>query len=389
MGKATSNADIDKDVMDRLIDHIRNNTTDMVDHDLYIPAAHFLDPARAEAELGLLRRLPLIVAHGSEVAEPGSFITREILGVSVIIVRRSDGRVAAYRNMCRHRGGRVEEEASGKKRLFSCQYHGWSYDRETGALTNTPQARLFESVEGKCIGLETFAAEERHGLVFLRLDGADEVNVAGYLGAGIDAQVAQWGLEKSIVFIDRSFPLDVNWKLVIDGALDSLHPPYLHRESVARLVNSRSSVFQQMGRHGRLYQTRRKFKALIDAGDEKGATSKYVASIMSIYPNALMMGAPDHVEFWTVWPSVGNPSRCSINIRFLVQPEILTPKMEERINKSCEILVQAQLTEDWPMELSIQRNIEANPEAVFTYGRGEVSAQNLHRQLRRDLDEQN
>ena len=61
--------------------------------------------------------------------------------------------------------------------------------------------------------------------------------------------------------------------------------------------------------------------------------------------------------------------------------------MEARINKSWEILSKAATTEDFPMEAWIQQNAQAWPGGTFRYGRNEVSAQHLHHQLARDIDE--
>ena len=50
---------------------------------------------------------PQIVAWGGELAGPGSFITREVCGVPVLITRVADGSLRAFRNACTHRGTEV------------------------------------------------------------------------------------------------------------------------------------------------------------------------------------------------------------------------------------------------------------------------------------------
>ena len=60
--------------------------------------------------------------------------------------------------------------------------------------------------------------------------------------------------------------------------------------------------------------------------------------------------------------------------------------MKGRIQKSWDIGIGAQLTEDWPMEVTIQENANAAPTGTLVFGRGEISAQHLHRQLREDID---
>ena len=110
----------------------------------------------------------------------------------------------------------------------------------------------------------------------------------------------------------------------------------------------------------------------------------YVGSNIRIYPNAMWIASPDHVEFWTVWPST-DPNKCVVDIRFLVRPEILDDAMAERITRSWEILEEAATNEDFPMEVSIQENAVSNPDAFFTYGRNETSIRHLHEGLDEDL----
>src|SRR5581483_1588271 len=82
------------------------------------------------------------------------------------------------------------------------------------------------------------------------------------------------------------------------------------------------------------------------------------------------------------WPSKTSASKSIVNIRFLVRPEILDEAMSARLNRSWEILKDAALKEDFPMEVSIQANSDADPSGEYLYGRSEISCQHLHRGLR-------
>src|SRR3546814_18042896 len=83
----------------------------------------------------------------------------------LITARHSDGSVQTYLNMCRHRGGRVEQDARGNKRVFMCRYHGWSYERDGGGLRNVPYEDSFEPNDHAHHGLQRFRTEARHGLI--------------------------------------------------------------------------------------------------------------------------------------------------------------------------------------------------------------------------------
>lgn len=385
----TAEVVLDSDAFDRLVELIRDGDTDRADATMIVPAAHYASVERAAQEIALLRALPVVVGHVSEVPDPGSFYTRTLLGIPLLVVRQRDGSVGVFRNMCRHRGGRVEQAESGKRGLFMCQYHGWSYaGAEGGTLKAVPYEATAGGVDRRCNGLIAFPAEVRHGLIFATLSDGEPRDVAQFLGAEIDAQLAPWQLDRSIVFLDNLIPLDVNWKLVMDGAIDSLHAQFLHPKpgGVGSRTVNHSAVFKEFGPHGKMFMARAKLKKLLDAGAEVGASSKYIGTVMQIYPNNVLVEAPDHIELWSVWPDVDDPGKCLVRIRFMVRPDILSTEMEARIRKSWDILRDAGIEEDFPMEAFIQENARAWPEGKFQYGENEKCAQHLHRQLHRDID---
>jgi nitrite reductase/ring-hydroxylating ferredoxin subunit len=379
---------LDEDVLPRLIQLIRDNDTDLAESAMSVPTAHFVSRDRADAEIALMRSLPMVVGHVSEIPDPGAFFTRTLLGLPLLVVRQKDGSVGVFRNMCRHRGGHVEPAATGRKSIFMCQYHGWSYAAEGGALKGVPFEETGGKIDRRCNSLIAFPVEVRHGLIFATLSDVEPKPVAEYLGAEIDGQIGPWRLEESVVFIDETIQLDINWKLVVDGTIDSLHAQFLHPKpgGVGSRTVNHSAVFKEFGRHGKMFMARAKLKKLLDAGEDVSGSSKYIGTVMQIFPNNVFVEAPEHVELWSVWPDVGGPTKCSVRFRFLVRPDILSPELGKRVHKSWDILREAGMEEDFPMEAAIQRNAVAWPEGSYQYGRNEKCAQHLHRQLHKDID---
>ncbi|OLL76021.1 ring hydroxylating dioxygenase, large subunit of terminal oxygenase [Pseudonocardia sp. Ae168_Ps1] len=376
---------LNDDVAHTLAEHLRAGTTEMSPTDLRVPISHFVGEERAAQERALLKRLPVIIGHGSEIARPGSFLTREILGMPLIVVRRSDGTVGSYLNICRHRGGRVEDEPCGQKRIFTCHYHGWSYSREDGGLRGVPYDDFYTHVDKDRHGLHRIRTEERHGFLFAVLSGDQDLEIDDWLGPEVDAQLSPYGLGGAEIFLDEPFTLDINWKIVLDGAIDVLHPKFLHPEGVGKLIETNTSVWRQYGRHGQSFSPRTRMGDLARAGEEVDADFRLMGSNLFLYPNSMVISTPDHVEFWTVWPDTTDPNRSTTQIRFLVRPEKRTERIERRIRRSWEILQDAAVNEDWPMELTIQQNAAAWPHGTFLYGRNEQACQHLHRELAADL----
>ena len=81
---------------------------------LTLPARYFYDPKVFEAERErIFYPAWHCVAHLSELAEPGQFVTFDILDQSVI-VSNHEGKLHAFHNACQHRGNRLINERRGK-----------------------------------------------------------------------------------------------------------------------------------------------------------------------------------------------------------------------------------------------------------------------------------
>src|SRR5271166_3426520 len=68
------------------------------------------------------------VGREEQLADAGSFFVTEVAGEQLIIVRDAAGSLHALFNVCRHRGSRICEQASGRfKGSIVCPYHAWTY----------------------------------------------------------------------------------------------------------------------------------------------------------------------------------------------------------------------------------------------------------------------
>jgi phenylpropionate dioxygenase-like ring-hydroxylating dioxygenase large terminal subunit len=116
-------------------------------------------------DLGPLRPYWYPVALSSEVREAP--VSTELLGERLAVYRGGSGRVAAFRDLCVHRGtplslGWVDGED------LVCAYHGWTY-AASGACTRIPSLAPGRPVPPKA-RVNAYRAEERYGLVWVALD---------------------------------------------------------------------------------------------------------------------------------------------------------------------------------------------------------------------------
>ena len=76
------------------------------------------------------------VGRASALAKPGDFITYELAGQPIFVIRDGDGALRAQSNVCLHRMSTLLE-GCGNRRAISCPYHGWTYNLD-GALRGAP-----------------------------------------------------------------------------------------------------------------------------------------------------------------------------------------------------------------------------------------------------------
>src|SRR4051812_6789065 len=79
--------------------------------------------ARAENEK-LWGKVWQVACREEEIPKVGDYVTYDILGESIIVVRTAPDRIAAYYNVCLHRGRRLTD-GCGRAQKFVCRFHGW------------------------------------------------------------------------------------------------------------------------------------------------------------------------------------------------------------------------------------------------------------------------
>ena len=76
------------------------------------------------------------VGRASALRATGDYLTYEVAGQPVIVLRDASGELRALSNVCRHRMSTIMEGA-GSCRALVCPYHGWTYNLD-GALRGAP-----------------------------------------------------------------------------------------------------------------------------------------------------------------------------------------------------------------------------------------------------------
>jgi len=94
----------DSDVVDRVLGHVKNKTTDRGETVWREPVDHYTSSERLARELAAFKSLPTPFSPSVALEKPGDYIARVTAGTPLIVTRGQDGKARAFKNACRHRG---------------------------------------------------------------------------------------------------------------------------------------------------------------------------------------------------------------------------------------------------------------------------------------------
>lgn len=185
-----------------------------------LPQELYLDPAVHELDRrAIFHRHWIQAGLTSQLTRPGDYLTLDIAGSSVLVLRDADGQITAFFNTCRHRGARLcTEERGHHSRRLVCPYHQWAYDF-TGRLVSAP--RMHEGFEIGGLRLARVPVEILAGLIFVCLS-EDPPSFAPFRAA-LEPMLAPHQLERAKVAHTVTLVESANWKLVMENARECYH----------------------------------------------------------------------------------------------------------------------------------------------------------------------
>src|SRR5215210_5258678 len=260
---------------------------------------------------------------GAPPPDTGSYLTARAGDQPVLVVRREDGSLRAFRNVCRHRGSELLTGRGRCKRALRCRYHGWTYDSDSGRLLGVPEHRSFAELDKSELGLLAARVEELAGFLFVNLD--PEADGLTESTAGLAERLAPYGIPGLRRFSSsKGEPVGAadgepgastqpaNWKIVAENYLEGYHVPIAH-PSLMRLYDYKRYTAEPhdgwawfdaplrdepSGNYlERLYQRLVRPMPGLDA--EASRAWRYAF----VYPNTAIDLYPDQVNVWQIQPA--------------------------------------------------------------------------------------
>ena len=273
----------------------------------------------------------ICVGRSEEIAEPGAYLVRDVVGESVFVLRNRGGALRAFYNVCAHRGTKLldDEPACGNLgKAIKCPYHAWSYDLD-GRLLATPNVHEDEAFDRSDYPLHDIAVGEHGGFMFVSL-AEQPVALEDWLRNSNETiqDFDRYRLDELRLARRITYDVAANWKIVVENYNECLHCPQIHPELVAVIP---------LYRKGEVWDGETR-----DGGNEMiaGATSFTATGTSDLpkfpdlrpedygmyygafqFPNLMVNMHPDSVMAYLVYPN--GPSRTTVLSEFYFRPEAM------------------------------------------------------------------
>ena len=367
----------------QLIEHIFNlideKKTDLGNEDWLEPVDNYRSQARFDAEIRLMRHLPVAFCPAAAIAEPGAYVARLSAGVPIVVVRGLDGEIRAFRNACRHRGMQLAE-GSGCAKIFRCTYHGWAY-RLDGRLEYVPDQHGFPALDKSTHGLvPVHDVTVQGGLVFVTQDEP--------IGAGALESLPDLLSPDQVVFASSETVSDVNWKLQAEGTLEGYHIKHTHPETFYPYGFDNLNVIETQGPNVRVCFPFRRIEKLRAVPIEERSLGRTVTLVNHVFPAASVSRLSDHFTLSFAEPE--SPFRTRYYGYKMTMPtqDGAEPSSAsiDQAKKDASFLADTGLKEDAKVIQDIQTAIGSGANQHYTFGRFESAIVHLHKNLARYLD---
>ena len=173
----------------------------------------------------------LYAGHAASLEQPGSVMTVEIAGRSVLIMRSKQGELSAFHNACTHRGAALKSTSEPvSTNCLVCPYHGWTFDT-AGNLKGLPEKNRFgNDIDLEKLSLKRVKLETWGPLMFVAFTQTVPP-LSEFLGEAI-ALMAGFPMGSLALLFEQDYEMDCNWKAFHDNSLCDYHVNIAHQNTL-------------------------------------------------------------------------------------------------------------------------------------------------------------
>ncbi len=268
-----------------------------------MPPSVYTSPEFLQREIkDVFAREWVAVGRASSLAKPGDYLTYELAGQPIFVIRDGSGHLRAMSNVCLHRMSTLLE-GTGNKRSIVCPYHAWTYNLD-GTLRAAPAMTQNESFCPEHYKLPEVRCEEWLGWIMVTLN-REAPPVAAQL-AGVQALIDDFGMEKYIETFRETHVWDTNWKILAENFMESYHLPVCHAGTIGGLSKLEEMVcppgLAAFNYHTILKDGTLKIALAHPSNTRMQGDRRRTTFLLAVYPSLLITLTPGYFWYLSLHP---------------------------------------------------------------------------------------
>jgi Rieske 2Fe-2S family protein len=290
-----------------------------------LPQKYFVSPEIfAEEQEKIFSNEWLLVGHQNQISKPGDYFVINVAGESLIVTRDQGSVIRAFYNVCRHRGTRLKEQASGHSSTIQCPYHAWTYGLD-GRLIGAPHMDEVPGFDKADYPLHPVNLELWEGFIFVNLVPKRD----GWLSleewfAPLSGKFSHWNMSILQPAKRIEYDLRANWKLMFENYSECYHCPGVHPQlqKVSPYDSAKNDLREGPFLGG--YMKINPGKSLTMSGNACAAFVGEIENLQrvfyyTIFPNMLLSLHPEYVMVHQLLPQ--SPERTLILCDWFFHPD--------------------------------------------------------------------
>jgi phenylpropionate dioxygenase-like ring-hydroxylating dioxygenase large terminal subunit len=211
-----------------------------------ISGENYLSPEFLKLEAkNLWPRVWQVACREEEIPNAGDYIVYDVANETIVLVRRQDGGIDAFHNVCPHRGRQIME-GCGHATNFRCRYHNWTFGLNGKNILVQDKDDWQGALEQTRIDLHPVKTGTWGGFVWINPSPESEsleeflTPLPEYLDPyELQSLRFRWSLELHI---------PANWKIALEAFMEGYHVAGTHPQLLANQGEDYSTSFAH-GKH--------------------------------------------------------------------------------------------------------------------------------------------
>lgn len=251
---------------------------------------------------GIFRQDWFCAGRASALSKAGDYLTLELAGQPIMVIRSSDGQLHAQSNVCLHRMSTLLE-GRGNRSAIVCPYHAWTYETD-GTLRAAPAMEQNNAFCKQSMKLPSVRCEQWLGWIMVTLN--ENAEPVGKRLAEVEHLIGDFGMQDYQETFFEMHNWNTNWKVLAENFMESYHLPVCHKSTVGGLSKLEEMIcppgLANFNYHTILKDDSLKIAMAHPDNTRLSGDLRRTTYLLAIYPSLLITLTPGYFWYLSLHP---------------------------------------------------------------------------------------